>query len=69
VFLIVCAFIIILTFKENPVESTIGLLIVLAGVPIYCIGVLWKNKPKRLLDFMDNLTIVCQKIFMSVKED
>lgn len=69
IFSIVCLFLIILTFQQNPTESIIGMAILLMGVPLYCIGVLWKNKPESLNKFMDNTTIFCQKMFMSVKED
>jgi len=57
-----------LTLYQNPIETVIGLLIIMIGIPLYWIGVKWK-KPKSFDMKMDKLTIFCQKLFLSVKED
>jgi uncharacterized membrane protein AbrB (regulator of aidB expression) len=46
-FLIVCLFIILMTFIQIPKESFICLLLMAAGVPVYFLGVKWK-KPKSI---------------------
>jgi hypothetical protein len=63
-----CVFLLALTLHQNPVETVIGLLIIMTGIPLYWIGVKWK-KPESFNKKMNNLTIFCQKLFLSVKED
>jgi hypothetical protein len=50
--MIICAFLTVLTIKQKPVETGIGLLIMASCVPIYIVGVLWKNKPPCLNKFL-----------------
>jgi hypothetical protein len=52
IFSLVMFFLIALTFHQHPVDSGISVLILIAGVPLYCFGVLWKNKPDRLNKMM-----------------
>lgn len=46
VFVIICAFLIIVPCYVAPFEVAMGLGITLLGVPVYYFGVEWKNKPK-----------------------
>lgn len=53
-FLIVCLFIILVTFVQIPLESFICLGIIGSGIPIYIIGVKWQ-KPKPIQDKLGKL--------------
>lgn len=43
-FLIVCSFLLILPIFHRPNELFIGMIIVLSGIPIYLLGIGWKQK-------------------------
>ena len=55
-FLIVCMFIILMTFIQIPKESFICLLMMFAGVPVYILGVKLK-KPKSIQSKLGNLEL------------
>ena len=61
-FLLICAFLLIVPFYEKPYDTGVGLVIVLSGIPVYWMGVLWKNKPKSIQRSIDQLTILGQII-------
>jgi len=46
VFVVVCAFLVVVPVYVAPYEVAMGLLITLIGIPFYYIGVVWQNKPK-----------------------
>ena len=46
-----------------------GLLITLAGIPIYYVCIAWEQKPARFEAILDKATQMCQKLFMSAHED
>lgn len=49
VFVIICAFLVIVPIYVAPYEVGMGILITAIGVPVYYIGVVWQNKPRFLL--------------------
>ncbi|MGH0138807.1 UNVERIFIED_CONTAM: hypothetical protein FKN15_019535 [Acipenser sinensis] len=52
IYLIFWAFLLIFSLYSEPVVCGIGLVIILTGVPVYFLGVYWKNKPKCLDNFI-----------------
>ncbi|KAJ6638537.1 Y+L amino acid transporter 2 [Pseudolycoriella hygida] len=48
VFIIICAFLIIVPCYVAPYEVGMGVLITVIGIPVYLVGVVWKNKPEWL---------------------
>lgn len=49
-FVLACLFLIVVSFWKTPKECAIGFGIIATGVPVYMLGVWWKNKPKWLLN-------------------
>uniref|UniRef100_A0A8C4QKM4 Solute carrier family 7 member 8 n=1 Tax=Eptatretus burgeri TaxID=7764 RepID=A0A8C4QKM4_EPTBU len=62
IYLIFWAFLIIFSLISDPIVCGMGLVIMLSGVPVYYIGVYWKNKPKSFDIFIEMMTKNCQKI-------
>lgn len=54
VFVIICAFLVIVPCLERPIEVGMGALITLSGVPAYFAGIVWKNKPLWFLKLNGN---------------
>lgn len=61
-FLLICLFLLLVPLYAAPYDTGIGLVIVLSGIPVYCLGVLWKNKPKAFQNLMRQLTQTGQKV-------
>ncbi|KAK6477275.1 asc-type amino acid transporter 1 [Huso huso] len=61
-YLIFWAFLLIFSLYSEPVVCGIGLVIILTGVPVYFLGVYWKNKPKCLDNFIESITYSGQKL-------
>lgn len=47
VFVVICAFLIVVPCYVAPWEVGMGVAITLIGVPVYYVGVAWKSKPVR----------------------
>lgn len=60
-FFIISAFLMVVPCYVAPYEVGMGILITVAGIPVYWFGVLWKDKPKFVQNaigknlFIDNL--------------
>jgi L-type amino acid transporter 5 len=52
IFMSICIFLISLTLYQNPIETGIGILFLAGGIPLYCIGILWEEKPKWFKQFL-----------------
>merc|ERR1712223_977162 len=68
-FFVICSFLVLLPFYVEPLVIGNGLLVTAIGIPVYLVGVYWKNKPKSVQQMMDGLNITTQKMFMAVKEE
>jgi len=69
VFLLICTFLVFMPFYVRPLTVGMGLAITGSGVPVYLIGVKWKNKPRWFLDTLNYITRQSQKTFIAMKEE
>ncbi|XP_039174565.1 large neutral amino acids transporter small subunit 1 [Crotalus tigris] len=67
-FILACNFLIVVSFWMTPKECAIGFAIIFSGVPVYLIGVWWKNKPKWLLQSIYSTTVLFQKLMEVVPQ-
>ncbi|XP_055002181.1 large neutral amino acids transporter small subunit 1 [Sorex araneus] len=68
-FILACLFLIAVSFWKTPVECGIGFAIILSGLPVYFLGVWWKDKPKWLLQGIFSTTVLCQKLMQVVPQE
>lgn len=68
-FVLACLFLIIVSIWKTPKECAIGFGIIGTGIPVYAIGVWWKNKPKWLLNVIFTTTAMCQKVMQVVPQE
>ncbi len=57
-FLICDLFILALTIYQQPKESLSNVVLMLAAIPIYWVGVSWEKKPKKVEDFLCKYTFI-----------
>lgn len=50
--LAVSLLILVLTCLQKPAESLLAVILILAGIPLYLIGVLWRSKPREISDLI-----------------
>jgi solute carrier family 7 L-type amino acid transporter-like protein len=48
----------------SPIETGIGIAIILTGVPVYFIFIAWKNKPMWVQKMSEGFTKFMQKMFV-----
>jgi len=69
VFVLVCCFILVLSFYSAPTECLIGTAITLTGIPVYYLCVVYeKNHPPSINNFKSGFTKFVQKITMSMPQ-
>jgi L-type amino acid transporter 8 len=64
IYCIATVFITIVPMVANPVETGLGIAIILTGVPVYFIFIYWKNKPAAILRLSAFLTTSLQKMMV-----
>lgn len=52
---------------QKPRNMFLAILIVASGIPAYFLGVVWKSKPMAFSSFMNNATVILQKVLL-IKE-
>ncbi|KAM6380956.1 asc-type amino acid transporter 1 isoform 1-T1 [Pluvialis apricaria] len=56
------AFLLIFSLYSEPVVCGVGLIIILTGVPVFFLGVYWRNKPKCVNRLIESMTCWGQKL-------
>ncbi|TDH06094.1 hypothetical protein EPR50_G00130190 [Perca flavescens] len=62
IYLLFWAFLLVFSLYSEPVVCGIGLAIMMSGVPVYCLGVYWENKPQCFDITIGKMTHLCQKL-------
>lgn len=52
VFLLICAFLVLMPLYSDPVQVGGGLVVTAIGIPFYFIGIYWRNKPPGFRRFL-----------------
>lgn len=60
---------VLLPSLEAPENLLIGILLTLAGIPVYYVGVAWKNKPACYVRFSRGIERFCHIMFSSMFVD
>ncbi|XP_071957393.1 Y+L amino acid transporter 2-like [Antedon mediterranea] len=68
-FLIACIFLVVMGIWAAPMDTLIGIIITLSGVPVYLLFVYYQGLPKFWKDFVYICTVYIQKLFVAVKEE
>lgn len=50
------------SLHSEPVVCGVGLVIMLTGVPVYFLGVYWKDKPKCIYNFIGKVNIITSRV-------
>jgi len=58
-----------MTLYEGAKSSLIGIAICLCGLPVYAVGIAWKNKPAAYFRASRRFYIFLQKLFVCVPEE
>ncbi|XP_029970454.1 large neutral amino acids transporter small subunit 2 [Salarias fasciatus] len=66
IYLLFWAFLLVFSLYSEPLVCGIGLAIMMTGVPVYYLGVHWKDKPKYFNTALDKMTHLCQKLCLVV---
>ncbi|XP_077996340.1 cystine/glutamate transporter-like [Glandiceps talaboti] len=67
---VICAFFMVgCSLYSAPMDCGIGLGIALTGVPVYYLGVKWKNKPMQYSRGMYYFTVFCQKLLEVIPQE
>lgn len=61
--------ILVLTCLQKPAESLLAVILIVAGIPLYLIGVLWRSKPREISDVIHRTTCLIQKVLLVVPQD
>ncbi|KAK5645511.1 hypothetical protein RI129_006811 [Pyrocoelia pectoralis] len=66
IYLLATIFVTAVPMIASPVETGIGLLMILTSVPVYVVLIMWKNKPRFYKRIIANLTAAVQMVFVVV---
>lgn len=69
IFIVLCVILVMLPSLEAPENLLVGIAITLAGVPVYYVGVFWKNKPACYNRVSMGIERFCQIMFSTMFVD
>lgn len=67
-YLCIVIFLTIMSLTSSPWECFMGIIVLCTGIPVYVVGVMWKRKPKPIVNSLRKLTETIQKIAMCIPE-
>lgn len=68
-FIFICVFLLLMPLTIDANEVLWGIIMILSGVPVYLLGVAWRNKPRAFTGFVDSFTVLSQKVLLTVREE
>jgi len=68
-FIAASVFLVIFPLVQDPVNSGIGILMILSGIPVYWVAVAWKDKPKSFIQEVNKFNLAVQRLFMVVRTE
>ncbi|XP_054710554.1 Y+L amino acid transporter 2-like [Uloborus diversus] len=68
-YMLVCLFLIVLPLYREPLRMSIGVLMMLTGVPIYFAATAWQDKPLIYKQISEKITEWLQKLLLSISEE
>lgn len=66
-YLLATIFVVVVPMIASPKETGYGCLMILSSIPVYCIFIAWRNKPKWFNHTMGGFTQSLQKLMMVVR--
>lgn len=69
VFIVLCVILVLLPSLKSPENLLVGILITAAGIPVYYVGVAWKNKPACYNRVSRSIERFCQIMFCTMFVD
>lgn len=69
VFIVLCMILVLLPSLKSPENLIVGILITAAGIPVYYVGVYWKNKPACYQRLSLGIERFCQIMFSTIFVD
>jgi len=68
-YLLICAFLIVLPLWTTPKLVGVALLIIHAGIPVYFACIYWKGKPRWIRKLTHSLDVAVQRVFLALPEE
>lgn len=65
-FIFICVFLLLMPLTIDANEVLWGIIMVLSGVPVYLLGVSWKNKPRTFTGFIGKFSVVSLSVWWKV---
>lgn len=65
-FIFICVFLLLMPLTIDANEVLWGIIMVLSGVPVYLLGVSWKNKPRTFTGFIGKCSVVSLSVCWKV---
>ncbi|KAL3071010.1 hypothetical protein niasHS_016208 [Heterodera schachtii] len=66
IFLIGCIFLVVFPMYQAPLDTAIGIGIMLSGLPVYFLFIEWRDKIPHINSMMDSFTLFMQKLLLVV---
>ncbi|CAK5078369.1 unnamed protein product [Meloidogyne enterolobii] len=66
IFLLGCIFLVVFPMYQAPMDTAIGIGIMLTGLPVYFLFVYWRDRMETLSRLMDDFTLFSQKLLLVI---